>query len=68
MQNLRAMGEQRRAAFPEIEPPGIHFREVRDELHSRLSFVRGQALQMLEQLDIRQRNRHIERIDLHTPF
>ena len=68
MQQLRAVGEQRRAALAEIQPPRIHFRKMRDELRRRLSFVRGQSLHVLDQLDIGQRRGHIEKVGLHTPF
>jgi hypothetical protein len=68
VQYLRAVGEQRRATLAEIQPPRIYLREVRDELHRRLPFVRGQSLHVLDQLDIRQRRGHSENISLHTPF
>src|SRR5262245_51497431 len=68
MQHLRAVGEQRRAAFAEIQSARIHLREVRYDLRSGLSLVRDHSLQMLDQLAIGQGCGGIEKTDVHTLF
>ncbi len=52
VQRLRAIGEQRRAALPEVQPPRIHYREVRQQLRGCLALVRDQCVYGRQQLGV----------------
>lgn len=68
MKNLGAVGEERRAAFTEVEPPGVQRGERGYELDGRLAFARSQARDLGEELlvrkigETRDRVRHVSGI------
>jgi hypothetical protein len=53
-ERLRAVGEKRRAALPEIEPARVQFRERRDQVSRRLTLVCNQPPDLHEQLVVGQ--------------
>jgi hypothetical protein len=54
VQHLRAVREERRAAFAEVQAPRVDLRQRRDELHRRLPLAAGESFDLREQFLIRQ--------------
>src|SRR5262245_7719521 len=53
VQNARAIREQRRAAFTEIQAPLVEYSEVRDELRGCVALVLRQVLDLREKSSVR---------------
>jgi hypothetical protein len=54
LQHVRAVGEKRRAAFTEVQPPRIHFGEKLDETRCRGALGSDRAAQFDQQIIVRQ--------------
>jgi hypothetical protein len=52
VERLRAVGEERRVAFTEIQPSCIHFGEQRDEMRGRCTFLLRRASDVSEKLAV----------------
>ena len=54
MEDLRAVGEQRRTSFAEIQPPRNEFTECRNQSRGRLAFSAGQASHFQQEIRVGQ--------------
>ena len=54
MQHARAVGEQRCAALPQVEPPRVDLAETANQLRRRRALGAGEALDRRQQLAVRQ--------------
>jgi hypothetical protein len=61
LQRLRAVGEQRRKAFAEVELTGIELSKQRDELSGRTLLARGDGRRRVEEVAVGQESDGIRR-------
>ena len=64
-----AIGEERRAAFSEIEAPRVELHQERDELRGRVTLARGRAVNLRQQIAIGQSadGRDVDHHPAHIP-
>ena len=64
-----AIGEERRAAFREIEAPGVELHQERDELRGRVTLARRRAVNLRQQIAIGQSadGRDVDHHPAHIP-
>src|SRR6266542_736625 len=77
MQHLRAVDEERRAAFAKVQPPRVHLRERRDERRRRRALRLREPLHFGDEITIREGfergggvhaslyHRHFRRVRMH---
>ena len=69
VEDLPAIGEERRAAFRQIQAPRVEFHQERDELDSRVAFARRRAVNLRQQIAIGQSTdgRDVDHHPAHIP-
>ncbi len=55
MKDLRAVGEERRAAFAQVQPPRIELDEGADERGGRSALTSGKSPHFVDELVVRER-------------